>query len=147
MGFLSNLIGKKGREARASMAKLENKDLLEAVVAGSILVAAGDGELEDSEINKLERIIKTNDKFAHFGSEITQMIGKFSAQFKEGGIRIVRQAAMKELNDIKHNPDDVATVMNSIITVAEADGEIEEGEVAVLNKIAETLGVRVADYM
>ena len=147
MGLFGSLLGKKGREARAAMAKIENKDLLEAVVGGSILVAAGDGELEESELSKLERIIKTNDKFAHFGSEVTQLIGKFSAQFKDGGIRIVRQAAMKELNDIKHNPDDVATVMNCIITVAEADGQIEDGEVAVLNKIAETLGVRVADYL
>ena len=51
--MLGKLFGKKAGQARASVAKLANRDLMEAVVYGSIYVAAADGDLEDSELSKV----------------------------------------------------------------------------------------------
>lgn len=137
----------KAREARATMAKLENKDLMEAIVAASVLVAAADGDLEASELDKIDKLLKTNKQLNHFGSEITATLNSFKEQFTEGGFRIIRQNAHRELEDIKHNPRDAETVVNIILTVAEADGEIEEAEMKVLEDIASRLGLRIKDYL
>lgn len=56
--MLGKLFGKKSGQARAAVAKLANRDLMEAVVYGSIYVAAADGDLEDSELTALERSAK-----------------------------------------------------------------------------------------
>lgn len=137
----------KAREARATMAKLENKDLMEAIVAASVLVAAADGDLEASELDKVDKLLKTNKQLNHFGAEITSTLNGFKEQFTEGGFRIIRQNAFRELEDIKHNPRDAETVVNIILTVAEADGEIEDAEMKVLEDIAGRLGVRIKDFL
>lgn len=141
------LFKSKARQARSSMAKMENKDLLEAVVSLSVLVMAADGELEAAELDKLDKLLKTNDKLAHFGAEITQTLNKFKEQFTEGGIRIIRMNALRELDGIKHNPRDAETVLNTLLTVVESDGEIEEAEMKVLETIARNLGLSLKDFL
>lgn len=137
----------KAREARAGMAKLENKDLMEAVIAGAVLVAAADGELEVSELDKIDKLLKTNKQMAHFGSEITRVLGEFKEQFTDGGFRVIKMNALRELEDVKHNPKDAETVMVTMLTVAEADGEIEEAEMKILEQVATLLGVRLKDML
>ena len=42
---------KKVTSAKASVAKMENRDQMEATIAGAIYLAFADGELEDCELN------------------------------------------------------------------------------------------------
>lgn len=141
------LFSKKGREVRAAAARLENKDLLEAIISGSILVAAADGDLEPTELDKIDKLLKTNKQLEHFGTEITRLLGAAKEQFLDGGIRIIRMNAMREMEDLKHSPKDAETVMNALLTVAESDGEIEAAEEAVLDKIATALGLRLSEFL
>ena len=49
---------KKAQEAADKMKKMENRDLLQATVAGCLLIAAAnDGKIEPSEVADLERLI------------------------------------------------------------------------------------------
>lgn len=144
---LGKLFGSKGREARAMAARMENRDLLEAIIAGSVLVAAADGELEASELDKIDKLLKTNKQLEHFGTEIPKLLNQFKEQFLEGGIRIIRMNAMREIEDLKHTPKDAETVLNTLLTVAEADGTIEPEEEVILDKIATVLGLRLKDYL
>ena len=69
--MFGKLFGKKTGQARAAVSKLANRDLMEAVVYGSIYVAAADGELEDSELSKIETILSNNPALQGFGAELS----------------------------------------------------------------------------
>lgn len=143
---LKKIFGK-GREARAALGKLENRDLLQAVVYGCFYVAAADGEIEPAELDKIDRLLRNEPKLQGFGAELGNLIDKAKADFNEGGARIIRMNAERELADLAHTPTDAETVINFMLTIAEADGEIEPEEVAVLERAAAKLNLRLKDYL
>ncbi|MCE0850513.1 TerB family tellurite resistance protein [Pseudomonas asiatica] len=143
---LKKIFGK-GREARAALGKLENRDLLQAVVYGCFYVAAADGEIEPAELDKIDRLLRNEPKLQGFGAELGNLIDKAKADFNEGGARIIRMNAERELADLAHTPTDAETVINFMLTIAEADGEIEPAEVAVLERAAAKLNLRLKDYL
>jgi tellurite resistance protein TerB len=144
--MLGKLFGKKSGQARAAVAKLANRDLMEAVVYGAIYVAAADGELEDSEMSKIETILSNNPALQGFGAELSNTIDRAKTDFKSGA-RILRQNAEKELGDLAHSPQEALTVLNVMLTVAEADGEIEDSEMKALERSAKLLGLNLKDHL
>ena len=88
--MLGKLFGKKSNQARAVVAKLANRDLMEAVVYGSIYVAAADGDLEDSELAKVETILSNNPSLQGFGAELSNTIDRAKTDFKSGHASCVR---------------------------------------------------------
>ncbi|WP_085696304.1 tellurite resistance TerB family protein [Pseudomonas sp. B26(2017)] len=143
--MLGKLFGKKFGKAKAELKKVENRDLMEAIVGGCILVAAADGEIEKTELDKIDQLIRSNKNLDHFGSEITATLGRFTEQLN-AGFRVGRMNIMREIEDIKSNPLDAEEVFVNMITIAEADGEIEAGELKVLSEVGRLLGLRLADF-
>lgn len=139
------IFGKKGRKAAAEINKFTNRDLMEAIVGGALLVAHADGELEESELVNLEAQIKANPALANFGPEIGQTINKFIAMF-DAGLRMGKMKVMREIRDIQHTPEEAEEVIVTMITIAEADGEIEPEELKVLKEVADVLGVNLKDF-
>lgn len=144
--MFGKLFGKKVKNAKVELKKLENRDLMEAVVGGCLLVAAADGEIEQSEIQKLDQLLRSNSNLQHFGAEITATINRFTEQLN-AGFRVGRLNIMREIADIQGNPEDKETVFVNMLTIAEADGEIEEAEMKVLEEVGRVLGLRVQDYL
>ncbi|MCS5452524.1 tellurite resistance TerB family protein [Enterobacter huaxiensis] len=139
--------GKKAAAAKTTFKKMENRDLMEALICGCILVAGADGELEASELDRVEAIIKTNDKLAHFGAEISNIIAKYKEKFEKVGFQVLKFEAKREISDIKHNADNAAEVFVNMIAIALADGEIEPAEEKVLEEIGRMMGLRVEDFI
>lgn len=136
---------KKGAAVKAELKKVENRDLMEAIIAGSLMIAAADGEIEDSELERMEKLIAANSNLAHFGSEINQTIAKFTTMF-EAGPRMGKMKAMRELDDIKASDEEKEEAFVMMIEIAEADGEIEPAEMKILAEIGQKFGIRLADY-
>lgn len=145
--MFAKIFGKKGREARAAMAVVQNRDLMQAIVYGAFYVAAADGELEEAEMKKMEKLISNTPQLKGFGAELSNTTDRAEKDFTDGGHRILRQNAEKELKDLAHSPDEAATVLNIMLTIAEADGEIEQAETVVLEKAAKLLGLNLKDYL
>lgn len=145
--MFGKFFGKKTREARAAMAKLENRDLMEAAVYGVFYVASADGEIEPSEIEKIDRLLRNSSQLQGFGAELGNVIDRAKNDFNEGGPRIIRMNAERELADLANTPEQAEVVLNFMLTVAEADGEIEPEEVVVLERAAQKMGLRLKDYM
>lgn len=139
------LFKKKAGEVKVELKKVENRDLMEAIVGAMVLVAYADGECEKEEVEKMERLIRANENLAHFGSEITQVMGRF-VEYMEAGPRLGTIKIMREVADIKSNPRDAEEVFVLAITIAEADGEIEPAELKVLASLGRELGLRVQDF-
>lgn len=145
MGFFSKMFSKKAGEAKAEMAKIENRDLMEAIVGGAMLVAYADGECEKEELEKLDKIVSSLPELKDFGSEISEIIGRFRGQL-DAGFRIGRQTILNEINDIKGDDNDRERVFNVMLTIAEADGEVEPEEIKVLKEVGQRLGINLRDY-
>jgi tellurite resistance protein TerB len=147
MGLFGKVFGKKAGEVRAAAAVLTNRDLMQAVVYGSFYVAAADGELEESELKKIESLLENNPSLQGFGAELSNTIDRAKKDFLNGGPRILRQNAEKELKDLAHTPEDALTTLNVMLTVAEADGKIEDEEMVVLEKSAKLMGLNLKDHL
>lgn len=138
--------GKKAAAARAGMAKLENRDLMQAIVYGAVYVAAADGDLESAELDKIEMILGNTPQLQGYGAELSNLMDRAKKDFAIG-MRVLRQNAEKELVDLQHSPSDALTTLNIMITIAEADGEIEPAEMVALERAAKLLGLNLKDVL
>ncbi len=138
-------IGKKLFGAKRAVKKLENRDLMQAIVGGCLLVAAADGEISKNESAQVDLQIRANKALEHFGSEITTTVNQFTEQL-QAGFRLGRMNIMREIADVKNNPMDAEEVFVNMLTVAEGDGNISPEELKVLVEIGTQLGLRVKDF-
>ncbi|MBN3082693.1 tellurite resistance TerB family protein [Pectobacterium polaris] len=138
--------GKKVAAAKVELKKVENRDLMEAIVGGCLLVAAADGEIEKKETDKLDQLLRSNPQLGHYGNEITQTISRFTEQL-QAGFRVGRMNILREIDDIKNTLKDAEEVFVNMLTIAEADGEIEPEEQKVLEEVGRRLGLRIEDYL
>lgn len=145
MGFLSKFFGKKGQEVKQELAKVENRDLMQAIVGGALLVAYADGECEEAELAKMEQVISALPELINFGSEISETIGRFHSLL-EAGFRLGKLKVLKEIEDIKGSDDDKQLVFNVMLTIAEADEKVEPEEVAVIKEVGQRLGINLREY-
>ncbi|EHK6275131.1 tellurite resistance TerB family protein [Escherichia coli] len=136
---------KKTAAVKVELKKVENRDLMEAIVGGCLLVAA-DGEIEKEETAKLDQLLRSNPRLSHYGNEITALITRFTEQL-EAGFRVGRMNILREIEDIKNDPKEAEEVFVNMLTIAESDGEIEPEEQKVLEEVGRRLGLRVEDYI
>lgn len=61
--------------------------------------------------------------------------------------KIGRRAALREIEDVKHDTHEAEDVLDVAVAVAEADGEIEPEELKVLEEIANKLGLRLENHL
>lgn len=137
---------KKAAAAKITLHKVENRDLMEAIVAGAVLVAFADGDCSSDELEKLQGIIESNDNLAHFGSEIGTTIDKYSSMY-ESGARLAKVKLMKELKDVSADEQQKEEAFIIAIEIADADGEIDEDEMKVIRDIGKAYGLNPDNYI
>lgn len=147
--MLSKLLGgmfkKKSAAAIAEMSKHVNRDTVQAAVYGCFFIASVDGDLSESEIKKTEKLINNEPLCKGFGAELHNLIEAAETSYTDGGPRIIRQRAKKELEDLAHDKVSADIVMNIICTVAD-EGGIGEEEKAGLLLCAQWMNLSPKDY-
>jgi len=133
-------------QANAEVKKVENRDFMEAAIGVMILVSAADGEIEASELQKLQKTIETLPELQGFGSEIGKTIDKFTSYF-ELGFKMGKTRIMRELRDIKGSDQDKEDILSLAVVAAMADGEIEPAEEAVLTEVAREFGLKLDSFV
>ena len=134
-----------GGKAAAVVSKYSGRtDFLEAVCAGAALVAAADGSIDDSEVEATMKAVKANKALAEGfdAREIEKTIN--SMLDRAGGGRVGRAGLRTEIREIGKDHDMAEAVILTMLDVAEADGEIDAKEQAVMESIAKELGVDLA---
>lgn len=121
-------------------------DLLEAVCASAALTAAADGSIDDSEIEATIKAVTANEAL-NTAFDARQIEGCMQRMLdRAGGGRVGQMNLMKELDDIASNSDDSEMVFLTALDIADADGEIDPAEQAMIDKIAKRLGLNAASY-
>ena len=146
MGILGKLFASKSADIKKSAAVAEqnlekriSKDLVEAVISGSLLVSFSDGTCDDDEITSLLALLESEEQFAPWSSEIPALIDRYSKKLR-AGYKLGKLSALRELSDLKGSPADAELAFACIETVAD-NGGVSDDERAVLKEIAGALGV------
>lgn len=136
---------RKAKEIKTDLIKADNRKLLQAVVGSGIWVSAADGNIEDGEVVKLEKIISTNQHLKIYGSETSSTVSDFETKFTES-VRAGRLEVRKLLESIASNRDEAELVLVIVLDVAEANGNVGDEEQSVINEIAKILGLDASKY-
>ena len=126
--------------------KVQNKNVMEAIVAGALLTAAADGTIERSETDKLTKLLQANDLLDAFrGREITKTITKYES-ILEADFGIGKKKMLDEIADIADNDDHAQEVLLTMLAIAKADGEIEPEEHTAIMEVCRTLRLDPKEY-
>lgn len=126
--------------------KIQNRNVMEAIVAGALLVAAADGTIEKSELEKMTKLLQANDNLEAFkGREINKVISKFESVL-EADFGVGKKRMLDEISDIADNDDHAQEVLLTMLAVSKADGEVEPEEKAVILEVCRALRLDPKDY-
>jgi tellurite resistance protein TerB len=141
------MLGKLKERLSGGANRLQGRtDLLEAVCASAALVAAADGSVDDSEIEATIKAVTANEAL-NTAFDARQIEGCMQRMLdRASGGRVGQMNLMKELDDINGNTDDSEMVFLTALDIADADGEIDPSEQAMIEKIAKRLGLNAASY-
>jgi tellurite resistance protein TerB len=140
-----SLLKKLAEKGIAMTRQFENRDMMQATVAGSVLVAFADGDCSDAEVLALHTVIEANPSLSKFGSEVGKTLDNYIAQMKASKT-LGRVKLMREIKDVKASPSECEEVFAVMVTIAEADGEVSPPERKVLGDVARELNLKPADF-
>lgn len=139
-------IKKKFGGAKVAAKNMENRDQMQALVGGCLLVAAADGSITSEESNKLETLLRANKNLSGFGPELTETLNRFTEKL-QANFRVGELDIMREIGDIASQPSNAEEVFVNMLAIAEGDdGDISDKELAVLKKVGLKLNLRLKDF-
>lgn len=135
------------RSQRQREAKEEYRDFLEAVVAASALVAYTNEVVESEEMAKLVQFAGMNETLSLF--ELEEVMAAFErhvSQF-EFDPRLGKLKAFKAITKIPKGSEEAKLLVLVSCAVAEANGEMESKEKAIINEICWKLGLDRREFI
>lgn len=130
----------------AELKKYQNKDVLDAMVGASVMVAAADGNIDASEKTKLLGYLKVSELTKVYPTDqVIDVFQKHSERF-DFGVDIGKAEALRIIGRHRSNPDVARTIMRTVIMIANADGNFDANEKRVIQEIAKELGQNAADF-
>jgi tellurite resistance protein TerB len=143
--FISNLKDKMS-ELTTEVLKFKNKDFLNAMMAGSALIALADGEISAAEKQKMVKFIEHHKALSVFTTkDIIDAFQTFVTQI-EFDQDIGHAHAYTALGKLKNNHEASHLVMRMIISIAAADGDFDAQEKTMAVNIARELALNPVDF-
>lgn len=138
---------KKAKVAARNVAKFEKKDLMEATVGIAILVMYADGEASDTERSKTQKLLENTPALANYGPEVQATYARFDSLLKDVGMLAGRVQIMREIKQCNGDQHEMEDVLVAGLTVALADGDMDEKEEKVLKDVANAFGLRLENFL
>ena len=128
------------------ISKFKNRDFMEAVVAGCVLVANADGAVSSAEKQKMIGFMQQSDELKVFKIDdviafFNQLVGKFEFDPAIGKIE-----ALKVVGKLRNNPQAARTMVRVCCVIGASDGNFDDAEKAVVAQIAIDLGLSPAEF-
>lgn len=143
--MFGKLFRKKSSEAAATVANIQNRDLMQGCVAIALLVAYANGDCSADELSALDGSITNNPSLKHFGAELGTTLDSYKGMM-DNGVTLGRIKLMREIMDCASDADEKTEVFAVGVDIALSDGEIDEAETKVLTDIGKKLGVNLRDF-
>jgi len=134
------------QDLKTSALQFKNKKFMNAMAAGSVLIARADGNISSDEKSKMIRMIGSNETLSAFGTDdVIKVFNEYLGYF-EFDTDVGETKAYEALNTIRGDDVQCRTLMRVIIVIAEADGDFDSSEKAIAKKIAVEIGVNASDF-
>lgn len=149
MSFLDSL-KKSVRDVTQSMnselQKFRSKDLLQAIVAGSTMIAYADGEVSPSEKQKLLGYVRNSEQLSVFDTDkviesFTQNLTRF-----EFDATIAAGEALQKIAAFKGKPE-AHLIVRVCLAIANADGNFDSTERQALDQICRCLELDIKTFI
>lgn len=141
------LFKKKAKVVARNVAKFEKKDLMEATVGIAILVMYADGDASDAERSKTQKLLNNTPALANYGPEVSATYQRFDSLLQEVGMLAGRIQIMREIKQCQGDTHEMEDVLVAGLTVALADGEMDEKEEKILKDVAQAFGLRLENFL
>jgi tellurite resistance protein TerB len=138
---------KKAKAAARDIAKFEKKDLMEATVGIAILVMYADGDASDAERAKVQKLLDNTPALANYGAEVGATYARFDSLLRDVGMLAGRSQIMREIGQCQGDKHEMEDVLVAGLTVALADGEMDEKEEKILKDVAQLFGLRLESFL
>ncbi|OPH60444.1 Tellurite resistance TerB [Paenibacillus ferrarius] len=126
--------------------KFQNKDFLDAVVAGCAIVAAADGSIGNEEKEKMVAYITRSEELKVF--EVSNVIARFNhfaGSFEFSNI-VGKQEALKVIAKFNNKPEVGRIIIAVCCAIGAADGDFDENEKRVVRDICATLNLNPGEF-
>ncbi|MFZ5968011.1 MAG: TerD family protein [Bacillota bacterium] len=122
-------------------------DLMEALVAGSALVAMADGVIEPSERDRLINYFRTSEEMK--GMDINTVLSRFQhyTQRLQFDAVMGKAEALKVIGKLRAKPDAARLVVRLCCAIGFADGEFSDIEKRIVHEICQEVHLNPAEFI
>ena len=148
MSFLNKLkaLGQQaGKEAQDTWSRYQSGPFADATMAACALIAAADGQIDPQERSRTAAFITSSDKLKTF--DVAQLRQKYERycdtigrDFDFGKIEL-----MQVIGKVK-KPEEARAVVQLAVVIANADGNFDAREQAVVREVVHALGLSPAEF-
>ncbi len=131
-------------KATGAVSAFTNGDCAEALVGGSFICAALDGSTDESEVEKAIAMFETNERLTGF--DVNGLVGKWEKAVATSA-RMAKRDFFKLCESLASDAAQAEEVLIAIIEVADADGNIDDDEMAFLEVTASKLGLNLKEML
>ncbi|CAN5374058.1 tellurite resistance TerB family protein [soil metagenome] len=129
----------------SELKKFRSKELLQAIVAGSTMIAYADGVVTAEEKQKLLGFVRTSEQLSVFESDkviesFTQYLARFDFDPTIGAGEALQKIAL-----FKGKPE-AQLIVRVCLAIAKADGTIDATEQQALGQICQSLGLDINSF-
>lgn len=134
------------QDLKTAALQFKSQKFMNAMAAGSVLIARADGDISSEEKSKMMRMIGSNEALSAFDTtSVIKVFNEYLGYF-EFDADVGDTKAYEALNTIRGDETQCRTLMRMIIAIAEADGDFDSSEKVIANKIAVEIGVNASEF-
>lgn len=149
MSFLNSLkqsFSDVSKSMNAELKKFRSKDLLQAIVAGSTMIAYADGDVSASEKQKLMGYVRNSEQLSVFDQDkVIEAFNQYLGRFDFDATIAVGEALQK-ISVFKGKPEG-HLIVRVCLAIAQADGNFDESERRALEQICSALDLDIKTFI
>lgn len=129
----------------SELKKFRSKDLMQAIVAGSTMIAYADGVVSAEEKQKLLGFMRSSEQLSVFESDkVIETFTQYLSRF-EFDVTIAAGEALQKIAAFRGKPE-AELIVRVCLAIAKADGHIDHKEQQALGQICQSLGLDMKNF-
>lgn len=129
----------------SELKKFRSKDLMQAIVAGSTMIAYADGVVSAEEKQKLLGFVRSSEQLSVFESDkVIETFTQYLSRF-EFDVTIAAGEALQKIAAFRGKPE-AELIVRVCLAIAKADGHIDHKEQQALGQICQSLGLDMKNF-